>query len=135
MEQNNWYISIPANILTMKELSSTEKLLYGIVSNLQSMYGICTASNSYFAECLNISISQVSTIISNLVDKNIFVRTVITNDAKQIIKRELKIHPTLCAKNNIPSPRKPKPPHQKNSKGNNTIEYKGEGSGMIKIST
>jgi hypothetical protein len=135
MEQQNWYITIPANILTLKDLSSTEKLLYGIVSNLQSMYGVCTASNSYFAECLNISTSQISTIISNLVDKNIFVRNVITNDAKQIIKRELKIHPTLCKKTNIPPPRKTKSPHQKNSKGNNTIEYKGEGSGMIKIST
>lgn len=70
MEQKGSYYSvIPAAVLYDEDLSTTEKLLYGFISQLANATGYCFASNKYLAELLNLSKSTISRGVNNLVKK------------------------------------------------------------------
>jgi hypothetical protein len=133
METKKWFITIDANILMNKDISNTEKILYGLISNLESMEGNCIATNKYLSEFINVSPTQVSILISNLVDHKLIVRKVIMNEKKQIIKRILNTTEYLFKKNEIGYLRKTKSPIKENTKVNNNININKEVVNKIKI--
>lgn len=66
----------PRIVLSDKNLSSTEKLLMGLIVSLTLKNNYCFASNKYFADNLNISVRTVTFALSKLkLEEYIFVRT------------------------------------------------------------
>lgn len=62
------YIIIPQDILEDNKLSSTDKLVYGIVLRLTRSNGYCWASNQYIADILKFTPRTISTSIKKLRD-------------------------------------------------------------------
>ena len=66
-----WFIKIPNAILQDKDLLPTERLLYWIIDSLcNNKEKVCTASNQYLSEILQISIRSVQRWIKVLSDKS-----------------------------------------------------------------
>ena len=63
---HNWYAVITAKVLMAKDISSTQKLLIALISNLSNERGYCFASNAYLGECLGLSAGTVSNSVSDL---------------------------------------------------------------------
>lgn len=59
-------IFIPAEVLFNKDLSNTEKLLFGLIKSLSSSSRGCWASNRWLGEMLDVGVSTISASISNL---------------------------------------------------------------------
>ena len=91
MVSHNWYAVIPSEILLDKSLSSTQKLLIALISNLTNEKGYCYASNKYLGECLNLSTGTISDNVSKLEELKLIHRTLIRNDKNQIESRRLSI--------------------------------------------
>jgi DNA-binding transcriptional regulator YhcF (GntR family) len=93
---HNWYAVITAKVLMAKDLSSTQKLLMALISNLSTDKGYCYASNKYLGECLDISQITVSKNIAGLEEKG-YISRILNIDpiSKQIKMRVLiiKEHP------------------------------------------
>ena len=123
--QHNWYAVIPAEILLDKTLSSTQKLLIALISNLSNNKGYCYASNLYLGGCLNLTAKTISDNISILEVKGVIVRELIRNKkTQQIERRQIKIK-TLPLFNRIPIRKNPDTPPPKNPESNNK-EYKNK---------
>ena len=93
---HNWYAVITAKVLMAKDLSSTQKLLIALISNLSNEKGYCYASNKYLGECLDISQITVSKNVTELEEKGYVSRELIIDPvSKEIIMRVLiiKEHP------------------------------------------
>ena len=90
---HNQYSIIPASVLLSKELSSTEKLLIGVISNLSNIKGYCFASNHYLGECLGLSKHTVRRVIADLEQKGILGRIVKLNNRNEVEVRCLTINP------------------------------------------
>lgn len=117
--QHNWYAVIPAEILLDKKLSSTQKLLVALVSNLSNHKGYCYASNKYLGECLNLTSNTISDNISVLESKGIIKRDIVRSPVtKQIEVRKLKII-ALSSFNRLPILKKQDTPIPKNKLVNN----------------
>jgi len=71
-----WYAVIPSEILSSKELSSSGKLLVGVLISLSNKKGYCFASNQYISETLGVSLAYVRALIKELEDKEIIVREI-----------------------------------------------------------
>lgn len=65
-ENPNYYAVIPSPVLFHPTLSSTEKLLFGVVSSLTNQYGHCFASNEYLGNLLDISADRASRCLAVL---------------------------------------------------------------------
>lgn len=118
----NYYAVIPAFVRYDKDLSANAKLLYGEITALCSAEGFCWATNAYFAELYDMSIRNISRLISQLNDKG-YVRVEIANDY------ERKIYINTPQDKNVqpPTPKTTRghdenvqPPHDKNVYKNNT---------------
>jgi len=133
MTDLNWAAVIPAKFLISKDISSTQKLLLGLISSLSNLKGYCFASNEYLAELLDVSKTTVSQAISDLETKGYLGRIIYRNDKKEIEQRILTIiidkktdipisenHNTLPLKNDIPISENRK----ENNKINNNINNK-----------
>lgn len=133
MTDLNWAAVIPAKFLISKDISSTQKLLLGLISSLSNLKGYCFASNEYLAELLDVSKTTVSQAISDLETKGYLGRIIYRNDKKEIEQRILTIiidkktdipisenHNTLPLKNDIPISKNRK----ENNKYNNNINNK-----------
>ena len=119
--QHNWYAVIPAEILLDKTLSSTQKLLIALISNLSNHKGFCYATNKYLGECLNLSSKTISDNISELEKRGIIIRNLIRKEGTaQVEKRMIKIK-TLSRKISTPLPKNLYPPLPKNTEGNNKV--------------
>lgn len=125
MVNHNWYAVIPSEILLDKSLSSTQKLLIALISNLTNEKGYCYASNRYLGECLGLSTGTISDNVSKLEELKLVKRTLIRNDKNQIESRRLSIvH--LYGKTISPIPKNPdrgipKKPEVNNKVFNNKI--------------
>jgi hypothetical protein len=100
MDNLNWAAVIPCRYLLATDISSTQKLLIGLISGLSNVKGYCFASNEYLGNCLNISKVSVSHAVSDLEKKGYLGRVIYRNDKQQIEQRILVL--ILDKKNDIP---------------------------------
>jgi hypothetical protein len=84
-KQFSTYSVIPTEIMLSKEISSTGKILYGIISSLTNEKGYCWASNDYLGRLLNISGTRISLLIKELTDFE-YIESLIENNYKRKIK-------------------------------------------------
>jgi len=78
------YSVIPTEIMLNNELSSTSKILYGLISSLCNEKGYCWASNDYLGELLEITGTRISLIIKELLEKNLINSKVEENYKRKI---------------------------------------------------
>lgn len=91
-EKPNYYAIIPADVRYDKDLKDKAKLLYGEIVSLSDKYGYCYASNKYFAELYGVSVTTISLLIKNLVEKEYIESEIIYKEGtKEILNRYLKI--------------------------------------------
>ena len=74
-EQNLHSITIPSELLHNKEVSANAKLLLGEIIYLcgKNKNGCCWASNNYFAELFDVSVTSISLWVSSL-EKHKFIK-------------------------------------------------------------
>ena len=89
-EKPNYYAIIPANVRYDTDLRANEKLLYGEITALSSKYGICTASNNYFARLYEVKPSAISKWIKDLKDKE-YIEVEYIKNGKEIETRIIRI--------------------------------------------
>lgn len=104
-------IRVPIEIINVKNLTITQKVLLSQIAGLDNKEG-CFATNSYFAELFNLSKTQLSSLISDLREKGwINIKYVYKENTKCIEKRIIKVncppYPIILkegikANNNIP---------------------------------
>lgn len=88
----NYYAVIPANVRYDKSLKDKAKLLYGEIVALSDKNGYCFANNKYFAELYGISITSISLLIKNLIERNYIESEIIYKEGtKEILNRYLRI--------------------------------------------
>ena len=91
MENHNWAAVIPCKYLLAKDITSTQKLIIGLISSLSNLKGYCYAGNEYFAECLSISKVRVSQSITDLEHKGYITRVIKRNERNEIEQRIIKL--------------------------------------------
>lgn len=85
-------IRVPIEIIKIKNLTITQKVLLSQIASLDNEEG-CFATNSYFAELFNLSKTQISNIISDLKVKGwINITYKYKENTKCIEKRIIKIN-------------------------------------------
>lgn len=70
----SWYAKVPSEILSNKDLSSSGKLLIGVIISLSNKTGYCFASNQYISDILGVSLAYTRALIKELESKNIIIR-------------------------------------------------------------
>jgi hypothetical protein len=115
MDNLNWAAVIPCRYILATDISSTQKLLIGLISGLSNVKGYCFASNEYLGNCLNISKVSVSHAVSDLEKKGYLGRVIYRNDKQQIEQRILVL--ILDNKNDIPIVENLDPLYPKNDIG------------------
>ena len=60
------YVQVPMVVLTDEDLSSTTKLLMGLITTLSMKDGYCYASNRYLSNLLKVSKRTISSSITAL---------------------------------------------------------------------
>jgi DNA-binding Lrp family transcriptional regulator len=86
-----WYAVVPSEILSNKELSSSEKLLIGVFISLSNKTGYCFASNQYISETLGVSNAYVRTLIKQLESKKIIFRENVSKNNTEIGSRTIRL--------------------------------------------
>lgn len=91
-EKPNYYAILTADVRYDKRLRDKAKLLYSEISALSNKEGYCYASNKYFAELYDVSITTISTLIKELIDYGYIESEIIYKEGtKEILNRYLKI--------------------------------------------
>jgi hypothetical protein len=75
---------IPTEIMVSKEISSTAKIVYGLISSLTNEKGYCWANNKYLGELVNKEERQISNIINKLSKLGLIVSEVENNYKRKI---------------------------------------------------
>ena len=86
---STWSV-IPTEVMLNKEISSTTKILYGIIGSLCNEKGYCWQSNDYLGELLGITSTRVSLIIKELVEIGL-----IESEIEKNYKRKIKLKGVL----------------------------------------
>ena len=91
-EKPNYYAIIPADVRYNNDLKDKAKLLYGEIVALSNKDGVCYASNKYFAELYDISITTVSLLIKDLIENGYLESEFLYKEnSKEIDHRYLRI--------------------------------------------
>ncbi len=104
MKEQETFVLIPESLMFDSEISSTAKILYGIIYSLASKNGYCWATNKYLSKILKTSISTVSRSLKLLKDNGyisisierdkitneVTSRKIITNISIKVNKERLK---------------------------------------------
>lgn len=87
-DRPNYYAIIPANVRYDKNLTSSEKLLYGEITALTQKTGECWASNTYFSKLYGVTVRSITNWIANL-EKQKYIKTKLIRkeNSKEIEKR------------------------------------------------
>ena len=80
-----FFVHIPEWVLT-KGITSTEKMVFGLVVGLSNEKGYCFASNEKFAEILNLSAMTIKRSLKKLEDNNLIFRNTKQSKAGSIRK-------------------------------------------------
>jgi hypothetical protein len=75
---------IPTEIIINKEISSTEKLLYAVISSLTNEKGYCWASNQYLGDLIGISERHASRSINKLLQEQLIKVDIKDNSKRKI---------------------------------------------------
>lgn len=94
-EQPNYYALIPANVRYDKNLSSSEKLLYGEITALATKEGYCWASNHYFAELFGVEVRTVRRWLNALHKAGYVEIDLVYGKKEEIIQRKIYISQEL----------------------------------------
>jgi len=90
---------VPFHVLSCTDITSSDKLVYAVISGLSSERGWCWASNETIAKKVCLKKDSVSKIISKLVEKKFVKRREIRDERGEIVERRLSINhiiaPTL----------------------------------------
>lgn len=134
---HNWYAVITAKVLMSKQLTSTQKLLIALISNLTNERGYCFATNQYLGECLNLSTDTVSGNISDLVNKRFLGRIIKINERKQVEMRILTIIENGEVSENSPTPigEESDTPHGIKAEENNKVFNNKENNTIYKANS
>lgn len=137
MDDLKWFSNVPSRYLIAKDISSTQKLLIGLISGLSNIKGYCFASNEYFSDLLSVNKATISQAISDLEKKEYITRVIYRNEKKQVEQRILMLRldkfsdiplpeklNTLPKKNDIPPSKNLKDNIKDNNKINNNINNK-----------
>ena len=114
---------IPIEVLTDKNLSDKEKVIFSLIVFLSQEKQYCFCINKTISELLNISVTQVSKLVNSLKDKGyIKIEIVYKENSKEVDVRKLipieeKLN-TLFNKSLIPSPTKLQYPTREKFKDN-----------------
>ena len=113
-------IWIPIKVLTDKNLSDKEKVIYSIILFLSKEKEFCFCTNSNISELLNISITQVSKLINSLKEKMYLnIEMEYKENSKEIKVRKLIAKNRYSTKVKYPSYTKVKQPVEEKFKDNN----------------
>ena len=88
--KNNEYLIIPKQVFENRELSSSAKILYGLIMLYSRREGYCWASNSYLSMSCGCSPRNITRLISELEKQN-FIRSEEASDGKHMKRRRLYI--------------------------------------------
>ena len=86
---STWSV-IPTEVMLSKEISSTAKITYGIISSLCNEKGYCWASNDYLGKLLGKSGTRMSLIVKELCDIGL-----IESEVEQNYKRKITLRGVL----------------------------------------
>lgn len=64
------YVEVPMIVLLDNDISSTSKLLMGLITTLTMKEGFCYASNKYLSNLLKVSRRTITSCITSLKRKN-----------------------------------------------------------------
>ena len=64
------YVEVPAVVLLDEDLSTTTKLLMGLITTLSMQEGFCFASNRYLSNLMKVSRRTITSCIASLRKKN-----------------------------------------------------------------
>jgi phage protein len=64
------YVEVPVVVLLDEDLSTTTKLLMGLITTLSMQEGFCFASNRYLSNLMKVSRRTITSCISSLRKKN-----------------------------------------------------------------
>lgn len=90
-EKPNYYAIIPAEVRYDNDLSHGAKIFYGEITALCSKYGVCNASNSYFAELYNMTPSGISKWVTQLKNKG-YISVEYEKEGNEIKNRIIKLN-------------------------------------------
>ena len=91
----SYYVVIPMPIFEDKDLSPTEKLLYGLITALVTDRGYCFASNSYLAEKMNLHEVSVSKTLKKL-EKKSYIKLVYLKEGSVVKNRKIYLDERLA---------------------------------------
>jgi len=86
---STWSV-IPTEVMLSKEISSTAKITYGVISSLCNEKGYCWASNDYLGKLLGKSGTRMSLIVKELSDAGL-----IESEVEQNYKRKITLRGVL----------------------------------------
>lgn len=89
MNENKFstYSVIPTEVMLSKNISSTSKILYGLISSLCNERGYCWASNEYLGELIGVTGTRASLIIKELIEEELIESEVEKNYKRKITLR------------------------------------------------
>ena len=90
-EKPNYYAIIPAEVRYDKTLRAGAKIFYGEITALCSKYGVCTASNNYFAKLYKMTPSGITHWITQLKDKG-YINVEYETEGNEIKQRRIIIN-------------------------------------------
>lgn len=64
------YVEVPVVVLLDEDLSTTTKLLMGLITTLSMQEGFCFASNRYLSNLMKVSRRTITSCIASLRNKN-----------------------------------------------------------------
>ena len=76
---------MPASIYITKNLSVSEKIIWGRINGLKNPFGYCTAKNRWLASQLDVKRETMSKIITDMVDKKYLSRVLVYRKGKDEI--------------------------------------------------
>lgn len=79
----SFWVVIPHHVLSNKNLTSAEKLMYGEISSLTRKNGICYAHNKHFIEVLGLTEKTITKGIKNLENEGL-ISSVITHEREGV---------------------------------------------------
>ena len=94
----SYYAVIPSTVRYDKDLSASEKLLYGEITALANKQGYCFATNSYFSNLYKVSDRTIIRWINKLEGKGYINKQIIYGDNNECIERRI----YLCNKMSPP---------------------------------